>query len=130
MCTGAAVGQAICIPKAIQSSVAEGTVYFGSEKQPLPGVRVEIAGSAYGAPVIASSMTGKDGRFSLAGVKRGRYLLSAKHPSVGYLTAEFEIRSRWFRHHNRSLVIVIGDDPLKGACWGGYAKTVEAVGRV
>lgn len=121
--TGIAFSQGICIPRPIKSSTAEGIVYFGSERHPLADVRVDITGYAYGAPVVASSTTGKDGRFSIASIKPGRYRLNAKHPAVGHMDVEFRVPSFW--RAKRRLLIVIGDDPSKGACWGGYAKTVK-----
>ena len=115
----------MCIPDAIHSSIVEGTVYFGSEKTPLPDVNVEIAGYAYESPVVASSTTDKNGRFSISGVKPGRYWLRAKHSAVGYFDVEFRLRSSLFWHQNSKLLIVIGADPSKGACYGGYAKAVR-----
>src|SRR5260221_244520 len=79
---GNALGEGICIPEPIKSSVVEGTIFFGSEQHPLQDVRVEISGYAYGAPVVASSTTGKDGSFSVTGVRAGRYWLNARHPVV------------------------------------------------
>ena len=119
---GIALGEGICIPEPLKSSVAEGTIFFGSEQDPLPDVRVEIAGYAYGSPVVAFSTPGKDGRFSINGIRPGRYWLNARHPVVGHFEVEFRVPSFW--PQKRRLLVVIGKDPSKGACWGGYAKAV------
>jgi hypothetical protein len=114
----------MCIPNPIQSSAAEGTVFFASEDRPLSDVKVEIKGYDHGAPSIASTKTGKDGHFKFGGIRPGRYWLEAKHAHVGRLAVEFRLRRSWFRHRQVAIVIVIDTDPSKGACWGGYAKTV------
>ena len=103
--------QGICIPDAIQSSIAEGTVYLGSEKHPLSDVRVEISGYNYGASVVASRTTAINGRFVIPDIKPGRYWLHARHPVVGYMGVEFRVRSSLLWRHKRRIVIVIGDDP-------------------
>jgi hypothetical protein len=72
---------------------------------PTPGCEVEIAGYAYGAPVIASSTTGKDGHFSIFGAKPGRYWLRARHPAAGHLDVEFRL-GRIFKSRPKSLMLL------------------------
>ena len=120
---GLARGQGMCIPAAIHSSEVAGTVYFRSQSRPLSGVTVEIARDAYEAPIIASGRTGEDGRFSIPGIKKGKYRLSANHPVLGRFSVEFHRKSSQFKHAKTNIVIVIGDNPSKGPCWGGYATT-------
>ncbi len=118
--------QVICIPDPIESSSAEGTVYFGSEKNVLPGVKIEITKYSYQGPVIATTVTNSDGQFTLPGLRRGRYLLRARHPVVGGLDVEFRLRPSRLWHHSvrKHIVFVINTDPTKGACWGNYVKAL------
>ncbi len=127
LCSAISYAQGICIHNVIQSSVAEGTVYFGSEQRPLPDVKVEISGYDYGASVVGSTTTGTDGRFVIPGIKPGRYWLQAQHAVAGHLEVEFRLRSSLFWRHKRGIVVVVGADPAKGPCWGGYVKAVDAV---
>ncbi len=74
-------------PAGAQSSAIEGAVFDLSTGQPLTGVHVRVSTSApqpdgggrYGA------MSGKDGRFSIANLPAGGYLLQGILP--GYITA-------------------------------------------
>jgi hypothetical protein len=121
-CASVASADGICIPPPIKSSMVSGTVYFGSESRPLSDVKIEVLPYAYGPSAVASAISRADGSFSITTVKPGRYRLNAKHAVVGHLEVEARIGSSWFRARHTRIVIVIGADPSKGPCWGGYAK--------
>jgi hypothetical protein len=117
----------MCIPTEITVSEVKGRVYYEYEGKRiiLDDAVVQVV-SKRDNRVLAEMTTDSGGRYSIRGIKPGRYWLRAKHPQVIGFSAALV---RTSKPPNSSatatqIVFVLGADPSK-PCGGSYVELVR-----
>jgi hypothetical protein len=118
----------ICIPKEITVSEVKGRVYFEYEgkRRILDDAVVQVV-SQRDNRVLSEMTADSEGRYSIKGIKPGRYWLRAKHPQVIGYDAELILTSKpaKIKVPAPQIVFVLGGIPSK-SCGGSYVEIVGA----
>ena len=119
--------QGMCIVEPITVAEVKGLVFFGYEGKRivLDDAVVQVVGQRENR-VLAETTTNSEGRFSIRGIKAGRYWLRTKHSQVIGIGVELVVTSKPPKReaHAPQIVFVLGGNPSKD-CGGGKVELVR-----
>ena len=120
--------QEMCIWKPITVGIVKGEVFFGGERERIAvdDAVVQVVSQRENR-VLGETATNSEGRFSIKGIKAGRYWLRVKHTHIIGIEVELVVASKSPKSEvpTPQIIFVLGGDPSK-SCDGSKIELVEA----